>query len=185
MTTTSPSRLLIPAGTWVADPAHSEVGFSVRHAGIANVRGVFRDFDGALVVAADGTVTASGWIAAASVDTGVQYRDDHLRSADFFDVEHHPRITFTATSVTVDRDDVRLRGDFGLHGVTRAIELRGELLGVGEDDDGATRAGLSLSGAISRAEYGMRFNQALGGGNVLVGDKVKLALEFSLVRQAA
>ena len=185
MTIIAPSSLIIPAGTWVADPAHSEVGFSVRHAGIANVRGHFREFEAVLVAGEDGSLSAHATIDAASVDTGVEYRDAHLRSADFFDVERLPRITFAATAVTIDGDDVTMRGDFTLHGETRELVLRGELLGVGVDDDGATRVGLSLTGSISRADYGMRFNQALGGGNMLVGDKVKLALEFSAVRQAS
>ena len=185
MTTTASPTTAVPAGTWRVDPDHSQVGFSVRHAGIANVKGVFRQVEGTLAAAADGTLSGHGRIRAGSVDTGVEFRDDHLRSADFFDVETYPEILFAATEIAVDGEDVAVRGDLTLHGVTRAIELRGELLGVGQDDEGATRVGLSLTGALSRAAYGMRFNQALGGGNVLVGDKVKLALEISAVRQAS
>lgn len=183
MTILSPSSTVVPAGTWTVDPAHSELGFSVRHAGIANVRGVFREFGGAVVAGADGALRASGWAAAASVDTGVEARDDHLRSADFFDAAGHPRLTFTAGTIAVAGGEVTVHGDLTLHGVTRALELRGELLGRAVDDEGAERIGLALTGALSRADYGMRFNQALGGGNVLVGDKVKLAIEISAVRE--
>jgi polyisoprenoid-binding protein YceI len=172
----------VPTGTWIVDPVHSSVSFSVRHAGIANVHGVFREFEGALEVGPDGALGAAGHVELASVDTGAPLRDGHLRSADFFDVERHPRLTFHSDRIDVDGEDVLVAGRLSLHGVTNELELRGELLGSGVDDDGATRIGLSLSGALSRAAYGMRFNVALGGGNVLVGDKVKLALEISAVR---
>ena len=174
----------VPTGTWIVNPVHSSVSFSVRHAGIANVRGVFREFDGSLEVEGGVPVSAAGSVELASVDTGAALRDGHLRSADFFDVERHPRLTFQSSRIEVDGEDVRVLGQLSLHGVTNELELRGELLGSGVDDDGATRVGLSLSGQLSRADYGMKFNQALGGGNVLVGDKVKLALEISAVRQA-
>jgi polyisoprenoid-binding protein YceI len=174
----------VPTGTWIVDPVHSSVSFSVRHAGIANVRGVFREFEGFLEVDAGVPVSAGGSVELASVDTGAPLRDGHLRSADFFDVEQYPQLTFQSRRIEVDGDDVRVVGLLSLHAVTGELELRGELLGSGVDDDGATRVGLSLTGQLSRAEYGMRFNQALGGGNVLVGDKVKLALEISAVRQA-
>lgn len=174
----------IPAGTWTVDLDHTTVGFTCRHAGVANVRGGFGEFSGAIDVAPDGTVAARGTVAVASVDTGVHQRDDHLRSADFFDAERHPEMTFVSRQVIVEGEDVLVRGDLTLRGVTRELELRGELGGPGVDDEGSTRVGLSLRGELSRAAYGMRFNHALGGGNVLVADKVKLELEVSAVWSA-
>jgi polyisoprenoid-binding protein YceI len=171
----------IAAGTWIVDPVHSTIGFAVRHAGVANVRGLFREFEGTIAVAADGTLSGGGSVALASVDTGAPDRDAHLRSADFFDVERHPELRFRATRIEVDGEDVTVAGELSLHGVTGTLELSGELTGPGIDDEGNTRFGLSLAGQLSRAAYGMRFNQLLGGGNVLVGDKVKLALEVSLI----
>lgn len=174
----------IPSGTWIVDPVHSSVSFSVRHAGIANVRGVFREFEGFLEIEDGVPVSAAGHVELASVDTGAPLRDGHLRSADFFDVERHPRLTFRSTRIEVDGEDVLVVGLLSLHGVTGEIQLRGELLGSGVDDDGATRLGLSLTGQLSRGAYGMRFNQALGGGNVLVGDRVKLTLDIAAVKDA-
>jgi polyisoprenoid-binding protein YceI len=174
----------IAAGTWIVDPVHSTIGFSVRHAGIANVRGVFREFEGTVRIGADGSWSGGGTVALASVDTGAPDRDAHLRSADFFDVEHHPELRFEATRIDVDGEDVTVEGTLSLHGVTGLIVLRGELTGPGIDDAGNTRFGLSLAGQLSRADYGMRFNQLLGGGNVLVGDRVKLALEVSAIHSA-
>jgi polyisoprenoid-binding protein YceI len=171
----------IPTGTWTVDPVHTTVGFTARHAGVANVRGSFGTFAGALELAPDGTVTAHGTVAVASVDTGVRQRDDHLRSADFFDADRHPEMAFTAHDVVVAGEDVRVRGDLTLRGVTRPLELHGELAGPAHDDEGALRVGLSLHGELSRSAYGMRFNHALGGGNVLVGDKVRLELDVSAV----
>jgi polyisoprenoid-binding protein YceI len=174
----------IPTGTWTVDPAHTTVGFTCRHAGISNVRGSFGTFSGALEHRADGSLAARGTVAVASVDTGVAQRDDHLRSADFFDAEQHPEMTYEAREITLAGEDVRVRGDLTLRGVTRPLELRGELGGPAVDDEGALRVGLSLRGELSRAAYGMRFNHALGGGNVLVADKVRLELEVSAVRSA-
>jgi polyisoprenoid-binding protein YceI len=174
----------IAAGTWTVDPVHSTIGFSVRHAGIANVRGLFREFAGSVRIGADGSWSGGGAVALASVDTGAPDRDAHLRSADFFDVEKHPELRFEATAIDVDGEDVTVEGTLSLHGVTGVLVLRGELTGPGIDDAGSTRFGLALAGQLSRADYGMRFNQLLGGGNVLVGDKVKLALELSAIHEA-
>jgi polyisoprenoid-binding protein YceI len=183
MITTTPTTG-IPTGTWTVDPAHTTVGFTCRHAGVSNVRGSFGTFSGTLEHGADGSISARGSVAVASVDTGVSQRDDHLRSADFFDAEHHPEMTFATNAITLDGEDVHVRGELTLRGVTRPLELRGELGGPALDDDGALRVGLSLRGELSRAAYGMRFNHALGGGNVLVADKVRLELEVSAVHAA-
>ncbi|HEY8582684.1 MAG TPA: YceI family protein [Capillimicrobium sp.] len=178
---TTVSRTAIPTGTWTIDPAHSTIGFAVRHAGIANVRGRFETFQGAIEVTESG-IAIAGTVDLASVDTGVEARDDHLRSVDFFHVDEHPELRFASRDVVVDGADIEIAGDLTLRGVTRPITLRGELGGYDTDPDGDTRLGVEVAGQLSRAEFGMRFNQALGSGNVLVADRVKLILEVSAVR---
>lgn len=175
----------VPAGTWAVDPTHTVVGFSVRHAGITNVRGRFHEFEGRLVVAEDGSVSAGGTVQVASVDTGVGMRDEDLRGPNYFDAETYPQITFRATSADLsDPEEIRIAGGLTMHGVTRDIVLTGEVLGTEVDDEGYTRVGLTLATRISRAEWGMRFSAVLGSGNVLVGDKVTLTLEVSAVKEA-
>ncbi len=177
---------LIPTGTWKADHAHSKVGFAVKHMGIATVRGEFTEFDGTLEVPGDlSTAKAYGTVKTASVDTHEPQRDEHLRSADFFEAETHPEITFHSTRIeSVDEDTFRIVGELSLHGVTREIQLEAVVQGVDTDPWGNERVGLEVVGELSRGDFGMKFNQALGSGNLLVGDKVKLALDISAVRQA-
>jgi polyisoprenoid-binding protein YceI len=172
----------VPTGTWAVDPAHSRVEFQVKHLGISTVRGHFTDFEGILEL---GDVPkARGSVGVASVDTNEPKRDDHLRSADFFHVEEHPRIEFESTAIEqVDDDTFRITGDLTLHGVTRELVLDAEITGRQEDPWGSERIGLEVTGQLDRTEYGMTFNQALGGGNFLVSDKVKLALDVEAIRQ--
>jgi polyisoprenoid-binding protein YceI len=182
--TPAPSTPTLTAapGIWVIDPDHTTIGFSVRHAGVANVRGHFTDFDAELRLDAGGALSGSATVRLASVWTGVEQRDDHLRSPDFFDCDRHPEMRFTSTRVDrSDPDELVVAGELRIRGVTREVTLRAELLGPGVDDEGQTRLGLSLTGALSRAAFGMRFNHALGGGNVLVGDRVRLVVELSAV----
>jgi polyisoprenoid-binding protein YceI len=176
----------IPAGTWAADPAHSTVGFSVKHLGIATVRGSFDTFSGTLTVGDDLSASRiEGSIAATSVDTNEPQRDDHLRSADFFDVANHPQITFVAETLRQrDDEEFEIDGSLTMHGVTRAVRLDAEVQGLETDPWGQDRVGLEISGQLSRGDYGMKFNQVLGSGNVLVSDKVRISLDMSLVRQA-
>jgi polyisoprenoid-binding protein YceI len=175
----------VPAGTWAVDTAHSRVGFSVKHLGIATVRGTFESFEGALVVGEDlasGRITGS--IEAASVNTQEAQRDEHLRSADFFDVAEHPQITFAADVLAQrDEEEFDIEGELAMHGVTRPISLRAVVQGVETDPWGQERVGIEITGELSRGEYGMKFNQVLGSGNVLVSDKVKISLDISAVRQ--
>ena len=175
----------LPTGTWNVDPAHSRVGFSVKHLGISTVRGEFRDFAGSLVIGEDGTISASGTVAVDSVDTHQPDRDAHLKSADFFDAESHPQITFESTSVVAtDEDTYEITGDLMLRGVTQPITLTAEIGGGETDAYGFDRVGLEAGGTISRSAYGMKFNQALGSGNAVVSDKVKLDLDISAVKAA-
>lgn len=174
----------VPTGTWTVDPAHSSVEFRVKHLGIATVKGRFEQFEGQLTITEDGDHHASGTIQVASVDTNEPKRDDHLRSPDFFDVATHPEISFRSNTLEVDGDELRVAGDITIRGVTEPIELTGELGGIEDDPWGHQRVGLQVSGQLSRGRFGMTFNQALGSGNLAVGDKVKIEIEISAVKEA-
>ncbi|MEV4318186.1 YceI family protein [Actinocrispum sp. NPDC049592] len=143
--TTTPIRGYL-AGTWDIDPVHSEVAFTVRHMMVSKVRGRFRSFSGTIVTGADvtdSTVIAS--IEAASVDTGNVLRDRHVRSADFFDADHYPLWTFRSTAVRAGGHGLVVDGDLTIKGVTRSVPLKLEVNGIGPDDSGGTRAGVSAS----------------------------------------
>jgi polyisoprenoid-binding protein YceI len=173
-------------GTWAVDPAHSTVEFSVKHLGIATVKGVFREFEGALVIGEDlGSATAAGTVKVASVDTNEAQRDEHLRSPDFFDAATYPELTFASTAIRpVDDEAFEIDGEITLHGVTKPITLTAEIQGFEQDPWGNERIGLEVTGQLKRGDFGMTFNQALGSGNMLVSDKVKLSLDISAVEQA-
>ena len=171
-------------GTWTLDMAHSEIGFSVRHAGISKVRGRFTEAQAEARVGqslADSSVHAT--VSTASFDSGDANRDGHVRGADFFDVEQYPEMTFRGTSIEGDGEDYTLTGDLTIKGVTRPAELEVEFTGVAVDPFGATRAGFSAETEISRKEFGLTWNAALEAGGVLVSDKVKINLEAALVKQ--
>jgi polyisoprenoid-binding protein YceI len=176
---------LVPIGTWAVDATHSKASFAVKHMGITTVRGEFKEFEGRLDITDDlSTAKAYGKVAVASVDTSDEQRDDHLRSPDFFDVETHPEMAFASTRIeAVDDESFRITGDLTLHGVTREIVLHAEVQGTDVDPWGKDRVGLEITGQLSRGDYGMTFTQALGSGNMLVADKVKLTLDISAVRQ--
>jgi polyisoprenoid-binding protein YceI len=185
MSTTTAVTTPVPTGTWNVDPSHSRVEFQVKHLGIATVRGHFAEFEGTLEVAEDlSAATARGLVNVASVNTNEEKRDDHLRSPDFFDVEQYEHITFESKAIVpVDEDAFEITGDLTLHGVTGEITLRAEVTGTEQDPWGNDRVGLEVTGQLNRGDYGMTFNQALGSGNVLVSDRVKLALDISAVKQ--
>lgn len=176
----------IPAGTWTVDPAHSRVGFAVKHLGIATVRGSFDGFEGTLAVGDDlSRSTISATIDVTSVNTNEEQRDTHLRSADFFDAETHPKLVFESTAIApVDDETFQIAGALTMRGVTRPVELEAIVEGTETDPWGNERVGLQITGQLNRSEFGMTFNQALGGGNVLVSDKVKLSLDISAVKAA-
>lgn len=181
----SPTDAAVPTGTWVVDPNHSTVAFAVRHMGIATVRGHFAEFEGRFAFGADPTsAKASGTVKAASVDTNQPQRDEHLRSADFFDAETYPDIVFESTGITpAGAGAFDVTGNLTIHGVTNPITLRATLGGTGTDPEGNERLGVEVTGELSRADFGMTFHQALGGGNMLVGDTVKLSLDISAVKE--
>src|SRR3954447_25355494 len=185
MTAITDTATLIPTGTWTVDPAHSRVEFAVKHMGIATVRGNFGSFEGRLEIGADGA-QASGTAETASINTNEAQRDAHLRSPDFFDADVNPQVSFSSTEITaVDEDTFRIAGDLTMHGITRPVTLHAEIQGIDFDPWGNERVGLEVTGQISRSDWDMKFNQALGSGNMLVSDKVKLALDISAIKQAA
>jgi polyisoprenoid-binding protein YceI len=177
---------IAPTGTWTVDAAHSKVGFAVKHLGIATVRGEFNEFEGTLEIGEDlASSRAYGKAKTASIDTGDAARDEHLRSADFFNAEAHPEITFESTLIDLIDDDVlAVSGDLTINGVTKAEIFRVEIQGTETDPWGNDRVGLEITGQINRGDYGMKFNQVLGSGNVMVSDKVKIAIDVSAVKAA-
>ncbi len=174
----------VPVGTWEIDPSHSEIGFSVRHLGIAKVRGRFGSFSGRVTVAEEAersSVEVS--IDAASIDTRDDKRDGHLRSPDFLDAERFPALGFRSTSVTRTGDDWEVAGQLTIHGETRPVTLRTSFEGLVEDPWGSTRGALSATTEINREDFGLTWNQALETGGVMVGKNVRIHLEVELVRQ--
>ena len=174
----------VPTGTWAVDPAHSRVEFQVKHLGIATVRGHFAKFGGTLEVGEDHVAKAYGTGDVASLSTNDAGRDAHLRSPDFFDAEQYPEIRFDSTEITRTGDETfEIAGDLTLRGVTRELTLHAAVTGTEVDPWGNERVGLEVVGELVRGDYGITFNQALGSGNVMVSDKVKLLLDISAVKQ--
>ena len=173
------------AGTWTIDPVHSEVGFTVRHMMVSKVRGKFTSFSGEIVTGADpldSSVAAD--IELSSITTGNDQRDAHIRSADFFDVDKHPVMSYRSTAIRQQGSGYLLDGQLTLKGVTRDVPLSLELNGFGPDAYGGTRAGFSATAEISCGDFGVNWNAAIEGGGVVVSDKVTIQLEIEAVLQA-
>ncbi len=171
------------AATWSIDPMHSEVGFSVRHMMVSKVRGRFTTFSGQLVTAEDPTqssVTAE--IDLSSINTGQEQRDEHIKSADFFEVETYPTMTYKSTGIRVEDGEYILDGDLTLKGVTKSVPLRLELNGFGPDPFGGVRAGFTATGEINRRDFNVNFNAPMANGGVVVADKIALHLEIEAVK---
>jgi polyisoprenoid-binding protein YceI len=173
----------IAPGTYNVDPAHSSVGFEVRHMGIATVRGAFKSFEGT-IESTDGQTVLQGQVQVASIDTADANRDGHLQSPEFFDAATHPTITFSSTGTEPGDDgQVRLTGDITIKGVTKPIELTGVVADAGTTDPwGNERIGLELEGSIDRREFDLKWNQTLPNGNLLVANTVKLLVSVSAVK---
>ena len=169
---------------WKIDTTHSAITFSVRHMVVAKVRGRFGNWTSELQLNPSDLAQSrvSVEIDAKSIDTGVADRDNHLRSADFFDVEAFPTLRFTSTKVEKAGDDrYRVHGDITIRDVTKAIVLDAEYGGQGKDPWGNQRAAFSASTSLSRGEFGLKWNQALEAGGVLVGDKIEIEVEVQAV----
>jgi polyisoprenoid-binding protein YceI len=176
----------LTAGTWAIDPSHSTVSFTARHMMVAKVRGKFTEFSGSVNVAEnvlDSTIEAT--VQLASVDTGDENRDGHLRSPDFFDVENTPTMTFKSTRIEPDGDDYKLFGDLTVRNVTKPVEFKLEYNGAGADPWGGFRAGLTATTEINRKDWNLEWNVALETGGVLVSEKVKIELDVELIRPQA
>ena len=174
--------------TYQIDNSHSNVEFSIRHLVIAKVRGRFTSVRGTLELDNDDVTRSkvNAEIDAASINTAEEKRDAHLRSADFFDVETYPQLTFTSTEIErASGDAYRLRGELTIHGVTRTVVLEVEDLGRATDPWGNPRVAFTARGSIDRKEFGLGWNQVLEAGGFLVGDRVDISLDVQAVRVAA
>jgi polyisoprenoid-binding protein YceI len=169
-------------GTWTIDPIHSDVSFTVRHMMVSKVRGYFRTFEGTFTTAEDPAQSSvNATIKLESIDTNQEQRNAHIRSADFFEVEKYPEMTYRSTGVRVDGDDWIIDGELTLKDVTKQVPLRLEINGFGPDPYGGTRAGFTAKGEINRHDFNVSFSAPLEGGGVVVGDKVTILLEIEAV----
>ncbi|MEV7649357.1 YceI family protein [Arthrobacter sp. NPDC089319] len=169
-------------GTWNLDKSHTEVGFSVRHAGISKVRGQFTDADATLVVGDSlGTSSVEAVVKTASFDSNDDNRDAHVKGEDFFNVEQYPNMTFKATNVEGNPEEFKLAGELTIKDTTKPVVFDVEFGGMAVDPFGATRAGFSATTQISRKEFGITWNAALEAGGVLVGDKVTITVDSAFV----
>jgi polyisoprenoid-binding protein YceI len=172
------------AGTWAIDPTHTTVEFIGRHLVFTKVRGRFTGVSGAVTVADDPNASSVEiTLDAASITTGTPDRDAHLKSADFFDVESYPEITFKSTSVEWKGHEGTVTGDLTVRGVSKPITLDVDLTGVVTDPWGGDRAVFSASGEVDREDWGLTWNMALESGGVLVSKKIRFEIETELVLQ--
>ena len=166
-------------GTWNIDVVHSEVSFVVRHMMVSKVRGRFDTFEGTIITAEDPLQSSvNATVDLSSVNTGEPNRDNHIRSADFFEVETHPTLTFHSTGVRADGGDFLLDGNLTIRGTTKPITLKLEVNGFGPDAYGGTRAGFSATTEINRNDFGVSYNGPIPGGGVAVSEKVTITLEI-------
>ena len=176
------------SGDWEFDPAHTRIGFSARHAMITTVRGSFNDVEGRFHADLDDMTKSSAVVVlkAASVDTRNQQRDDHLRSADFFDIEKWPNITFVSTQIEeVGEGAYVVSGDLTIRDITKPVTIPLELMGVQTDAFGQLRAGFEGGRRINRRDFGLEWNMPLDAGGVLVSEKISLEFEISALHKPA
>lgn len=178
MSTTTTNTLT--AGTWVIDPAHSTLGFSVRHLMVSKVRGRFTDFSGRLVIAEDGSASAEAEIRVDSVTTDNEQRDAHLRTADFFQAEQFPVATFKSTGFRVKGEDFVVDGEFTIRGVTKPVSLDVEFLGVNPGMGQGPVAGFEAKTVVNRRDFGITIDMPLPDGGAVIGDKITLTLEVEV-----
>jgi polyisoprenoid-binding protein YceI len=173
---------------WIIDPAHSDVGFKVKHLMITNIKGNFTEYDASIYTTNDDFMTAEVdfWINAASINTGNADRDNHLKSADFLDVENHPQIQFLGNSYeAVDNDgSYTLYGDLKIKDITKRIKLDVEFGGIVKDPWGNEKAAFTVNGKVNRKDWNLVWNAPLETGGVLVGDEVNISCEFQLQKSA-
>ncbi|MFG2870071.1 YceI family protein [Streptomyces sp. NPDC048338] len=175
-------------GDYTIDPAHSSIGFTVRHAMVTNVRGSFGEHEGTLSLDGSnpGASAASIDVTIASIDTGIADRDGHLKSGDFFDAEQFPLMSFRSTEAAqLGGDKYRVTGDLTIKDVTRPLSIDLEFNGTATDVYGNERVGFEGSAEILRSDWGLTWNAALETGGVMVSDKVKLNFDISAIKNAA
>jgi polyisoprenoid-binding protein YceI len=172
---------------WSLDPAHSEIAFKVKHLMISNVKGEFREFDASIYTTGNDFSTAKidFWMNPSSIDTGEKKRNEHLKSADFFDVENHKKITFVSDSLEKSGEDnlYNLLGNLTIKGVTNRIKLDVEFGGTMTDPYGNEKAGFTINGKINRKDWGLNWNAVLEAGGVMVSDEVRIICEVELLKQ--
>jgi polyisoprenoid-binding protein YceI len=172
-------------GTWTIDPVHTDVGFSVRHMMVSKVRGRFHGVTGTIVLPEDpAQASVEAEIDMTTLDTGNTDRDDHIRSADFFEVERYPTMTFRSTSVEPAGNELVVHGELSLHGTTRPVNLDLEVNGFTKDPFGGTRCGFTASTVINRKDFGISIEMPMDGGGVVVGDKINVTLEIEAILEA-
>lgn len=174
----------LTTGTWGIDPLHSSISFSVRHLVVSKVRGTFGTFSGAITVAEDGTPSVSAEIAVDSIHTGNEQRDEHLKSADYFDVEKFPVATFVSTGVTQKGDRYVLDGDFTLKGITKPVSLDLVFDGINPGMGHGTVAGFEASVVLNRKEFGIDIDMPLETGGAVVGENITITLNIEALKQA-
>lgn len=176
-----------PKTKWVLDPVHSEIAFKVKHLMITNVKGVFKEFEASIYTNNEDFLSAEIdlWINVASIDTGDEKRDEHLKGTDFFDVENHKRITFIGNTYEKVGNDgaYELQGQLSMKGVSKQIKLNVEFNGVKKDPWGNHKAGFTISGKINRKDWQLNWNNVLEDGGFLVSDEVKIDCEVQLIKQ--
>lgn len=167
---------------WTLDTTHSHAEFAVKHLMISTVKGHFNTFTGTGETREDGTLkSAELTIDASSINTNVEARDNHLKSADFFDTEKFPTISFKSTKIEQDGADIAITGDLTMHGETKPVTLKGELTSVVTDPWGNKRTALAVTAKINRKDWGLHYNMALETGGWVVSEDVKLSVEFEAV----
>jgi len=177
------------ATKWILDPTHSEVNFKAKHLVISTVSGKFRKFDGTVETESDNSFNSAKvdfTIDVTSIDTNQDPRDEHLRSADFFDAANHPTITFKSTSFKTknnEDDEFVLAGDLTIRGITKPIEVDVEFGGTTTDAYGNFKAGFEVSGKVSRKEFGLNWNAITEAGSVVVGDLIRFQISVQFIRQ--
>ncbi len=182
--TTATATTPIGVGTWAIDPVHSSIEFSVRHLMVSKVRGKFETFSGTITVAPDGTPSVTAEIDVASLNTGNEQRDGHVKSADFFDVERYPVAAFTSTSVRPNGAAYLLDGYLTLKGVTKSVSLDLEFNGVSPGQGYGEVSGYEASVVLSRRDFGIDIDLPMETGGAVVGDKVTITLFIEAVKQA-
>ena len=175
----------VRASTWEIDSSHTTAGFKVRHLMISNVKGEFTGVTGTVIVDDKDVLKSKVEVSmdTASISTGNTKRDDHLKTADFFDAKTFPKVTFKSTKIEKAGDKLALTGDLTLHGVTKPVTLTAELTSEIKDPWGNTRRGVTASGKVNRKDFGLTWNKTLDGGGVAVGDEVQLNIEAELTKK--